>query len=102
MKKNIGGFTVIIHYNDIKYLKKKILFNVKCRMDWYEKKENFGIVGFIVHSKDIKFIFLKFFFILCKMWDGLLWEKGKFWDNKKEKLKKVPWILNSGEKWKVR
>ena len=44
-KKNSGGFTVIIHYNDIKYFFKKKLFYVKCRMDWYEKKENFGIVG---------------------------------------------------------
>ena len=65
-----------------------------------EKKINSGGFKVVIHYKDIK-VFFFFLIIFYKMWDELLWEKGKFWDSRKEELKKVPWILNNGksENW---
>ena len=81
------------------YQKKNLNFKfvIKSRGGWiFFFLKNSGSFGVIIHYKDIKYFFF------YKIWDVLLLEKGKFWDNKGEELKKVLWILNIGEKWKLR
>ena len=68
---------------------------IKSKAGW--KNKNSGGFRVIIHYEDIMYIY--FFY---KMWNVLLLEKGKFWYSGEEELKKVSWILNIGEKWKLR